>query len=151
MANGRGLEFLYVALGVGALVATWAQVPAYLGLGFWPAQVAFWKDVLTTPAGVFIAVDITLLVAAVMIWLFGECRRVGIAPMFGWGYLVGSLLIGVSCFVPLFLAHRERKLRGRTAENGKPAGSDWLAVGFMVTGSVLAMAYSFTHLPGPSP
>ncbi len=49
-----------------------------------------------------------LLVSSVVFWifLFRECRRLGIAR--GWIYVLVNLLIGLSCALPLFLWARQR-------------------------------------------
>lgn len=146
----KRIEVFYVALGALALFATWAQVPAYLSGGFWNAQLAFWKDAVPTPASIFIVVDILVVAAVVTMWMFSESRRLGLAPWWPWLYFAGSLFIAISLFVPLFFAHRERRLRA-LGKDGAVAlsGTDWIAVA-MVLGSVGAGCfYSFTHLPAP--
>lgn len=105
------LWHVYVALAVIGLLGTGTQVLGYLDAGPVGGTVDFWKDALTTnDAARFLAIDVVVLGVAVFVLLGVEARRVGIRA--GWFvfYLVGSLLIGISTFAPLFLAHRQRKL-----------------------------------------
>lgn len=106
------LERLYYVLAVAGFVGTGSQVLDYTGAGFFGGTADFWDDVFTTTAAArFLAIDIFVLGAAIFVLLWVESRKVGIAAKWFWGYAAGSLLIGISTFVPLFLAHRERVLR----------------------------------------
>jgi len=54
-------------------------------------------------------------------------RRLGIAPAWLWGYFLVSTLIGISFAVPVFLAHRHRRIRTNGhGGTGAPAGADWI-------------------------
>lgn len=141
-------EMLFIALGVAGLIGTWAQVFGYLDQGFLGGNIAFWKETVVTPASTFIVVDIFVLGAAVFVWMFAEGRRLGIGGGWLWTYFLGSALIGISCFVPLFLAHRQRVLRRqRPDENVAPAGAGLVAVGLSVLLALGAVLYSLRNLP----
>jgi hypothetical protein len=141
-----GAELLYVLLGIVGLVASWAQVSGYLDHGLLAGNVLFWKDAVANPAGTFLTVDVLVLAAALTAWMFGEGRRLGIRPGWLWGYFLGSLLIGISCALPLFLAHRQRRIRrDRPGETSFPAGADWAAVSIALSIALVAVAYSLRH------
>jgi hypothetical protein len=78
--------------------------------------------------------------------MFGEGRRLGIRAGWLWAYFLGSLFVGISFAIPLFLAHRHRRVRTlRPAELDAPAGTDWLAVSIGILVALLAAAYSLTR------
>jgi hypothetical protein len=139
-------EILYVALALLGIVGTWAQALGYLEMGLLAANVQFWREAVATPAGTFLTVDILVLGAALFVWMFGEGRRLGIRAGWLWAYFLGSLFVGISFAVPLFLAHRHRRARLRSpAELGAPAGADWLAIVIGIVVAVIAAAYSLRH------
>ena len=141
-------EWIFVGLGVLGLVGTWAQAFGYLGDGFVAGNVAFWRETVATPASTFITVDLLVLAAALFLWMFAEGRRLGIGSGWLWGYFLFSLFVAISCAVPVFLAHRQRRIRlMRRAELAQPAGSDWLAVGISVVIALVAVAYSLGVRP----
>ena len=105
----RLLCVVYGAIALLALVATWHQNVAYLGMGPLIGTVQFWKETLVTPASVSITVDFFLFVLAVVVWMVTEARRLGIR--FVWVYAMLGWLIGISVTGPLFLIARERRLR----------------------------------------
>jgi hypothetical protein len=137
------VEWLFIGLGVLGLVGTWAQAFGYLGDGFVAGNVAFWRETVATPASTFITVDLLVLAAALFVWMFAEGRRLGIAPAWLWGYFLVSTLIGISFAVPVFLAHRHRRIRTNGhGGTGAPAGADWIAIGIAILIAVTAVAYS---------
>ena len=141
-------ELLLVALGVIGLVGTWAQGFHYLAHGLVAGNVLFWKDTVATPASTFLVVDILVLAAGVFVLMFAEGRRLGIGAGWLWTYFLLSLFVAVSFAVPVFLAHRQRRIRlTRPAEAARPAGSDWLAIGIAVVIVLVAVAYSLRHIP----
>ena len=141
-------ELLLVALGVIGLVGTWAQGFHYLGHGLVAGNVLFWKETVATPASTFLVVDILVLAAAVFVLMFAEGRRLGIGAGWLWGYFLASLLVGISFAVPIFLAHRQRRIRlQRPAEAGEPAGPDWVAIAIGVVMALVAVSYSLRHIP----
>jgi len=146
--NTQWMEFLYIALAVLGLAATNVQLAAYLKLGYVAANVQFWKETAATPASTFILVDIFVLATAVLTWMFGECRRLGIAARWAWVYFLGSSLIGISCFFPLFLAHRHRRLRlNHPDQQAVPGGADFIAVAMLIVSTAYVALYSFSHIP----
>lgn len=145
---GSWQEKLYIALGIAGLIGTWAQVLGYLELGFLAGNIQFWKETVATPASTFIVVDIFVLAAAIFVMMFAEGRRLGIGAGWLWGYFLGSTLIGISCFVPLFLAHRERAMRAaQPPQVAAPAGADFAALLPAIALALGAVAYSLTHIP----
>lgn len=146
-AQSRTPECLFWLLAVLGAVGTQAQLPAYLPHGLVTGTVEFWRDGLANPAGVFLVADIFVLGTAMAVWMMGECRRLSMRG--AWIYLVASLVIGVSTFVPIFFAMRERRLRGAAAVGTwRLEGSDWLAIVLMLGMSGVAVGYSVLHVPG---
>lgn len=142
-------EFAYLLLALAGLVGTWAQVFGYFDAGFLGGNLQFWKETVATPASTFIVVDIFVLAAAIFILMFAEGRRLGIGSGWLWVYYLGSVLVGISCFIPLFLAHRQRVLRTRhPGQDVAPAGTDWLALVPALLLALGAVAYSLMHIPG---
>ena len=144
--TGSWQFLLYMTLAALGLVGTWAQGMAYLGEGFLGGTLAFWKVAVTTPASTFLVVDILVLAAAIMLWMFGECHRLGLASGWAWFYFLASVFIAISCFFPLFLAHRERRLRG-SSQQGVAQGSDLVATTIGACFALVSVVYSLTHLP----
>jgi len=141
-------EVLLVLLGLMGLAGTWAQAFGYLQHGFLAGNVLFWKETVATPASTFITVDILVLAAAIFVLMFAEGRRIGIGAGWLWGYFVASLAVGISFAVPVFLAHRQRRIRlRRPHEAGEPMGTDWIAIGIAVVIAVIAAGYSLRHIP----
>lgn len=142
----RTTECLFWLLAVLGAIGTQAQLPAYLPQGFVPGTISFWKDALANPAGVFLVADIFVLGTAVMVWMLGECRRLSMPG--AWLYLVASLLIGVSIFVPVFFAMRERKRRTDAGTGTwRIEGSDWIAITLMLALCAAAVGYSVMNVP----
>jgi hypothetical protein len=141
-------ELLLVALGVVGLVGTWAQGFYYLGHGLVAGNVLFWQETVATPASTFLVVDILVLAAGVFVLMFAEGRRLGLGAVWLWTYFLLSLFVAVSFAVPVFLAHRQRRIRlSRPAEASEPAGSDWIAIGIAVAIVVVSVGYSLRHIP----
>lgn len=141
-------ELLLVALGVIGLVGTWAQGFHYLGQGLVAGNVLFWQETVATPASTFLVVDVLVLAAGVFVLMFAEGRRLGLGAGWLWAYFLLSLFVAVSFAVPVFLAHRQRRIRlQRPAEAGEPQGSDWIAIAIGVAVVLVAVAYSVRHIP----
>ncbi len=146
-ARGAGAEWFYVALGLLGLVGSWAQGWSYLGAGLLEGNVLFWKDAVANPAGTFLTVDILALGAALVAWMFAEGRRLGIGSSWLWGYLLLSVLVAISFALPMFLAHRHRRLRRQHPEQiGAPARADWIGISAVVAVAVVAAIYSLRHV-----
>ncbi|MFZ5525635.1 MAG: DUF2834 domain-containing protein [Pseudomonadota bacterium] len=147
-AKQKLLCLVYALIALLALVGTWGHAFSYLPLGVVQANVQFWQDTLVNPASRFIGVDIIMLCMAVWLWMLTEARRLGVRGV--WWYVAGSVLIGVSTFVPLFLIHRE-VVRARWDEGREGAGlttGDWAGMALVL---VVALGYtglSFGVLPG---
>lgn len=149
-SNNTGIwqESLYLLLAITGLIGAWAQALGYISGGFLEGNLAFWKDALTTPASIFLVVDIFVLSAALFVWMFAECRRLGISHGWAWAYLFGSAFIAISCAFPLFLAHRQRVLRTQQPEQNVSAqGTDLIGVAIAVLLAAATVYYSFMHLP----
>lgn len=151
-AKQKLLCLLYALIAVLALLGTWGHVLSYLPLGALQANVRFWQDTLVNPASRFIGVDIILLCLAVWLWMLTEARRLGLRG--AWWYVAGSVVIGVSTFVPLFLIHRE-VVRARRSEGREGAGltaGDWAGLLLVLLVALGYTAYSFgVALPGLPP
>lgn len=141
------LERLYILLGIAGFIGTAAQLPPYLVHGLVQGTVEFWKATLATPASTFIVVDIFVLGGAVIIWMFTEARRIGIAARWVWVYVAVSAFIGISLAVPLFLAQRQRHLRLASADTGAPQGADVAGIFIATALALMLVTYSLTHLP----
>jgi len=113
------LWHVYVLIGIVAFFATWSQaLPYFTSLDTGPVAGTeqFWRDALTAGhVSLFLVYDLVLLGLAVFVLMWVEARKVGIGT--GWfvAYVVLSLVIGISTFVPFFLAHRQRILDARAA------------------------------------
>lgn len=141
------IEVLLVLLGVVGLVGTWAQGLGYLEHGLVGGNILFWQETVATPASTFLVVDMVVLAAAVFILMFAEGRRLGIGAGWLWGYFLLSLFVAISFAIPVFLAHRQRRIRlTRPAETGQPTGSDWIAIGIAVVMVLVAAGYSLGHV-----
>lgn len=102
---------VYVAIAVVSFVLTASQAFGYLHAGVAGVTVDFWRDAVTgNGASRFLTFDVLGLGTACFVLVWVEGRRLGIGTRWRVGYIVLSLLIGVSTFVPLFLAHRQRVL-----------------------------------------
>ncbi|MCW2748989.1 MAG: hypothetical protein JWR83_99 [Aeromicrobium sp.] len=107
---------VYVLIGIVAFFATGSQVVPYFGDGPVSATGQFWRDAFTANhASRFLVFDVVLLGLAVFVLMWVESRKVGISTRWFVAYVVLSALIGISTFVPFFLAHRQRILDARAA------------------------------------
>ncbi len=151
-AKQKLLCLLYALIALLALVGTWGHALSYLPLGIVQANVRFWQDTLVNPASRFLGVDLIVLCMAVWLWMLSEARRLGLRGV--WWYILGSILIGVSTFVPLFLVHRE-VVRARRSEGREGAGlafADWLGMAVVLVVALGYTALSFgLAVPGLPP
>lgn len=105
------LWHLYVLIGIVAFFATGSQVVPYVGAGPVAGTAQFWRDAITAShASLFLVFDIVLLGLAVFVLMWVESRKVGIGAGWFLAYVVLSVLVGISTFVPFFLAHRQRRI-----------------------------------------
>ncbi len=108
------LWHVYVLIGIVAFFATGSQALHYFGDGLVDGTDQFWRDAITANnASLFLVYDVTLLGLAVFVLMWVESRKVGISTAWFVAYVVLSVLIGISTFVPFFLAHRQRILDTR--------------------------------------
>lgn len=114
----RALCVAYAVIALCALVGTWGNNLAYLGLGYADANATFWKDTMANAASRSITVDIGFLTLAVFTWMVLEARRLAMRGV--WLYLLFGMVVAISVTGPLFLVHREIALARR--EPGAPAG-----------------------------
>jgi hypothetical protein len=98
---------LYAALCVpGALLPWWQFIPWLRAHG---ADVPlFFRHLFGNGASGAFAIDIILTAIVVCLFVLIEGRRVGARHL--WAPILGTLIIGVSFGLPLFLYLRERKL-----------------------------------------
>jgi len=113
-----GVYALFAAIG---LVVTWTQSIAYTHGSFIDYQRDFWTDTKATAASRTMTAELLVVGAAIIILCVTEGRRWGVR--FVWLYALGSLLIGVSVGVPLFLIARERRMAAVDAPPTTPADS----------------------------
>lgn len=105
------LWHVYVVIAVVAFFATGSQALGYFDAGPIDGTIDFWDDAIhSSDASLFLAFDVVLLGLAVFVLMWVESRKVGISNRWYVGYVVLSVLIGISTFVPLWLAHRQRLL-----------------------------------------
>jgi len=103
-------------IGVVGLVASGSLAIPYFSTGFVEGTEQFWRDAISANhASLFLVYDVVLLGLAVFVLMWVESREVGIGT--GWfvAYVLLSTFVGISTFVPFFLAHRQRILDTRTA------------------------------------
>lgn len=111
------LWHVYVVLAVIGFFGAGSQALGYFDAGPIGGTVDFWQDAVdTNDAARFLSIDIAVLGTAVFVLLGVEARKVGIGT--GWFvlYLLGGILIGISTFGPLFMAHRQRRLDAMAAQ-----------------------------------
>lgn len=102
-------KYLYLALAIAGTVLPLSQFLPFLrdyGLN----ASLFVDQLFATRIGAFFGLDV--LVSAIVLWVFVyvEGRRVSIP--YRWTPVLGSILVGVSLGLPLFLYLRERQLEG---------------------------------------
>jgi hypothetical protein len=94
---------------LGAVVPLAMLAPFVYAHGLAPGL--FMKQLFATPVSRFFAFDV--LISAITFWVFmlSEGRRLEMKNV--WIYVLGTLLVGVSLGLPLFLFFRERKMGHR--------------------------------------
>jgi hypothetical protein len=107
----KALCVAYGLIALLALVGTWGNNVAYLGLGFVETNVTFWRETLANPASRSITVDLFFLGLAMFVWMVLEARRLGMRGV--WLYPLFGMLVAISVTVPIFLINRERALAAR--------------------------------------
>jgi Terpene cyclase DEP1 len=115
----KALCVAYGLIALLALVGTWGNNVAYVGLGFVETNITFWRETLVNPASRSITVDLFFLGLAMFVWMVLEARRLGMRRV--WLYLLFGMLVAISVTVPIFLINRERALA--TREPASAAGT----------------------------
>ena len=106
--TSRARSALYLGIAGAALYATWSENLAFFALPDNGGIAGFVAGVFANPAAASIGYDLLFLLAAVLVWMFAESRRLGIR--FVWIYVVLSFVIAISVTFPLFLVAREWRL-----------------------------------------
>ncbi|WP_162251499.1 MULTISPECIES: DUF2834 domain-containing protein [unclassified Nocardioides] len=112
------LWHVYVLIGIAGFFATGSQALEYFTSGDGPIDGTeqFWRDAITANnASLFLVFDVVILGLALFVWMSVESRKVDIGAGFFVGYVPLSILVGISTFVPFFLAHRQRLLDAQKA------------------------------------
>ncbi len=119
------LCFVYGAIAIAALIATWSQNLAYVDK---PARFVldFMNDSKVTPASRSLTVDIVLFSLAAVILMVIEARKHGVR--FVWLYIAGGFAIAISVTFPLFLIARELRMGTAEAPRLKTTDTILLAV-----------------------
>ncbi|OBJ09699.1 DUF2834 domain-containing protein [Mycobacterium sp. 1465703.0] len=101
------LCFVYGAIAVAALIATWSQNVAYLDK---PARflIEFINASKVTPASRSMSVDALLVAISAVILMVIEARRHGVKYV--WLYVAGAFVTAISVMFPLFLIARELRM-----------------------------------------
>lgn len=107
-STSRLLCWIYAALAVAALYATWSQNLAFFAQSPDGGVMAFLRAAYANPAAASLANDLWFFSLAAIVFMVVEARRVGVR--FVWIYVLLSCLVAVSAAFPLFLLARERKL-----------------------------------------
>ena len=105
--SSQRLRYIYLALCVlGVLLPYWQFVPWFLEHGLDISL--FVQQLFANRIGAFFGLDV--LVSSVVLWIFifAEGGRLGMRRL--WVPVIGSLLVGVSLGLPLFLYMRQLHL-----------------------------------------
>lgn len=103
--------FLYGAIALIALPATWINNIAFMRTSGDPSPLAFVRAAYANFAAASLTNDVLLVAIAAGVFMVIEGRRVGIR--FIWAYVILSALIAISVTFPLFLIARQIKLAKR--------------------------------------
>ena len=134
-ASSKVLCGCYAAIALVALVATWSQNIAYLGV---PGTLfAFFQDLTVTPASRSFSADLMLVFLAAAILMAVEARKHSIR--FVWWYIIAGLVIAISVTFPLFLIARELKIAGTSPSELRSADAVLLAS--LAAGTVAVMLW----------
>lgn len=103
--NEKILCWVYAAIALVALVATWGNNLAFLAQPENREATSFIRALYVNYASASIANDLLLYCLAGFIFMVGEAKRLGIRYV--WGYVVLSVVIAVAVMFPLFLIARQ--------------------------------------------
>ncbi len=90
-----------------------------------PASPALLQGIVSDPLSAFAWSDVLISAVVLLAFILAESRRVGVRSL--WLPVAGTLVVGVSCGLPLFLLMRERHLEATKepeAGAGPPSSSD---------------------------
>jgi hypothetical protein len=107
-STSRLLCWIYAAIAVAALYATWSQNLAFFAQSPDGGITGFLRAAYANPAAASLVNDLWFLGLAAVVFMLVEARRVGVR--FVWIYVLLSFVVAVSVTFPLFLLARERKL-----------------------------------------
>jgi hypothetical protein len=125
--SSKVLCFVYGAIAIVALIATWTQNTAYLHAGIGRFFTDFLAGVEVTPASRSIACDILYFFLAAAIFMVIEARKHGIR--FVWAYILAGMYIDISVAFPLFLIARE--MRTGASDAPRPGAVDTILLGVL--------------------
>lgn len=97
----------YLIIAILALIACWFfNIQHILSGG---GLVNFITNNFTNPASSSISVDLTFLFLSLSIWICVESKKLNIGIW--WLYILSGLVIGISFSFPIFLIHRNLRLK----------------------------------------
>ncbi len=102
-------NIVYLIIGILALIVCWFYNIQHMNEG--GDLYAFISNNVLNPASASIFYDISFLFLSISIWMYFESKELKIK--YWWGYVIVSLCIGISFSFPIFLIHRNRKLKIR--------------------------------------
>lgn len=139
----KTLCWIYAAIALVALVATWSQnLPYFVGEKLAGNGPSYILDLKANGAARSFTVDIGLFMLAAVFLMVIEARRLGVK--FVWAYVLLGAAIAISVTFPLFLIARELRL----AKLGDPGGAVKLTasdrIGLALTSAVVLGLVWFT-------
>jgi len=139
----KALCWIYGAIALAALVATWSQnLPYFTGAhlpGNGPSYIA---DLKVNGAARSFTVDIGLFLLAATFLMAIEARRLGIRWV--WLYVAFGFLIAISVTFPLFLIAREMRLAKLQAAGTVPGEVKLVASDYVALAIIAALTAGFS-------
>jgi hypothetical protein len=112
---------IYLALAIIGAVGPWYFNVKYVrGLDGHFNPIDFFGEGFVNPASSSLTFDHLIVAATALVWMTAEAGRLGMARL--WFFVLVSLLVAVSCGLPLFLLARERTLAGVCRRQVVPPG-----------------------------
>lgn len=106
------MKTLYLILAVLGLVLPYGAFIPWLS-EHGPDLLRFMEDLIVNPISIFAWLDVIIAALVLLIFILSESRRLGIRH--AWFAFIGTLTVGVSFGLPLFLYFREKALDKRTS------------------------------------
>ncbi|MDA8793128.1 DUF2834 domain-containing protein [Bacteriovoracaceae bacterium] len=103
----KKVNALYFVLGLLALIFCWYYNIQHIQIG--GDLKLFVANNLINPASASIFFDISFLFVSISVWFYMEGKKLDIKLW--WVYIITGLIIGISISFPLFLIHRNIKLK----------------------------------------